>query len=81
VKAQVRLCKRYRQLIISPLVAPGRLEHAQRGLPGLAPGHEGDDPRVVMGECPACSRGAEGHVSLGFGHSNTDKNLGRQTNA
>jgi hypothetical protein len=65
----------------SPLVAPCRCEDDQRGLHGLKPGHEGDDPRVVIGDGPGCSRGAEGNVSLGFGHIHTDKTLGRHTNS
>jgi hypothetical protein len=59
------------------LGAPCGCEHNPRGLHGLELGHEGDDPRVILGDRLACSRGTEGNGSWGVGHIKTDKNLGR----
>ena len=58
-----------------PLGAPGRFAPNERRGDRLEARDEGGAPRVIMGDRPACSRGAEGNVPLGLGDIKTNKVL------
>jgi hypothetical protein len=59
----------------SAVVASSGFEHNQRGLHGLEPGDEGDNPWRIVHDRPAFASGPQGDIEVRFGDIHTNKDL------